>query len=498
MSYKTISTASILDCHYFAAEMAATGSDTEERRLYLEQIRPLLKENETNHRGKVLSLWVQAKKSQHQGLTPGQIFNTTLRFIFFIFILSGFTTGIGAAISYLTYSGTKPVNIAVYFIFFVFVPLLILAVSLVSLLSLRFKILSYFFQTPYAFVLYIIRKSAMRLTAKISGEKRLQIEAAFGMLRINNEKYNRLYLQTLFKLFQITGLMFSTGVLLATLFKVITTDLAFGWQTTIQTAPATIHKIVQALSLPWSWAVPDHLSSPVLAQIEGSRIILKEGIENLLSSHMASWWPFLCFAVFFYTILPRFILYLTGRYLEIRDKKKWLNTNHTAERIVSQLTSFHMTFGGTVSVQHRENDKIDDVEHIPSVQPYHGHTTALIPEDIYDTDTFRGLFEEASIIIISGNIDEDLNKLKKMTAEAAPSDRLILVCEAWLPPIKETLDYLKRLRELTGKGTVVVAGLIGKPSPGEANFLDVSDSDFKVWQNKIMTLGDETISLVRY
>ncbi|MCF8069637.1 MAG: DUF2868 domain-containing protein [Desulfobacterales bacterium] len=501
MAYKTISTASIIDAHYFTSGMDNGSGEDEERLLYIEQIQPQIKENEKYHREKVISLWVKAKRKAHNGLTPGRIFNTACTLIFSVFIISGFITGTGITFSYLTYSGSKPVNIAVYIAFFVFVPLLLTGVSLISLIAFRLKILPDFFQVPYTFASYMIRKSAMRIAAKVTGKRRLQFEAALGIMKINREKYSRLYFQTFFKLFQVTGLMFSTGVLLATVFKVITTDLAFGWQTTLRTAPATIFEIVHTLSRPWAWIIPDHFSAPSLTQVEGSRIILKDGIENLLSTDLASWWAFLCLTVFFYTILPRLILYFIGVYLEARERRNILNASHAVDRIVSLLTSPHMTFDYDNSVQRRQQDnKNGDSVSVIGAVPSYSHSAALIPEDIYDAANLKELFKSGETIKISGDFDNDSDMLKHLTGNQ--DNKLpggwILVCEAWMPPIKETLDYLKKLGKLAGKSTVIIVGLIGKPSSGGREFSDVSDSDFKVWQDKIKGLGDEKISLTRY
>jgi len=500
LSYKSISTGSIIDFNYFAGGGETAGDNREERKLYLEQIEPLLNKNQKSRRAQILSLWLQAKRDGHEGLTPGQIFDAANKFIFSLFILSALLAGAGTAASFLTYSGTRPVNIAVYFIFFVSAPLLLLLISLMSLLALRFNILSGLFSPPYAVTSNIIRKSALRLAAKVSGEKRLQFEATLGAVAINRQKYSGLYRQTLFKLFQITGLMFSTGVLSATIFKIITADLAFGWQTTIQAAPESIHKIVQAISFPWAWAVQAPLGPPSLPQIEGSRIILKEGIEHLLSTDMASWWPFLCFAVFFYTILPRVILSFAGSYLEIRDKKKWFNTSHSVDRVFTLLTCSQMEFSNNDSSGSHGIVTNEGHQKTINNEPYHGKTIALIPGDIYNKERFSSVIKTEEILIISGDIGEDTGILKKMAnvnGTESPG-RIILFCEAWMPPIKEILNYLKKISELTGDNSIITVGLLGKPSPEKSSFLNVSDSDFMVWQNTIKTLGNVKLSLIRY
>jgi len=88
--------------------------------------------------------------------------------------------------------------------------------------------------------------------------------------------------------------------------------MAFGWQSTLMTASDRIHGALAVISLPWSWFVPQPLAHPSLEQIEGSSILLKEGIATLATKDLVSWWPFLCLGIFFYAVLPRFMLIMVS------------------------------------------------------------------------------------------------------------------------------------------------------------------------------------------
>ena len=98
------------------------------------------------------------------------------------------------------------------------------------------------------------------------------------------------------------GIGFNLGVLGATLSKVVFSDMAFAWQSTLQLSPELLAELVRWVALPWSWIVPQ--AYPTLSQIQGSQMVLKEGIAHLSSANLTAWWPFLCCSVAVYGLLP--------------------------------------------------------------------------------------------------------------------------------------------------------------------------------------------------
>jgi hypothetical protein len=145
---------------------------------------------------------------------------------------------------------------------------------------------------------------------KLSADRRLRAEHAVGAIIGKSRTYGLLFFLPVFILTQLLAMGFNLGLLAATLFKVVTSDIAFGWQSTIQLSPTAVHSLARAIAAPWSWALEGDAAFPSLAQIEGSRIILKEGIYHLSTPDLVSWWPFLCLAVLVYGLLPRLLLFL--------------------------------------------------------------------------------------------------------------------------------------------------------------------------------------------
>jgi hypothetical protein len=77
---------------------------------------------------------------------------------------------------------------------------------------------------------------------------------------------------------------------------------------------------------------------------------------------------------------------------------------------------------------------------------------------------------------------------------------VVWVLEAWQPPIKESLFFLKSLRRDVGESMDLVVALVGKPT-AHTVFTPPGAMDLSVWHKKIDALGDpwlriETLEVV--
>lgn len=75
------------------------------------------------------------------------------------------------------------------------------------------------------------------------------------------------------------------------------------------------------------------------------------------------------------------------------------------------------------------------------------------------------------------------------TAQTTTGLRIVLLEEAWQPPIAEKLAGLRALREATGADVRLVVTLVGRPSAGEL-LTPVKPSDLRVWQERLQALAD--------
>ena len=244
---------------------------------------------------------------------PGELFESFyLRIAKWVFAC-GLAAGCLGAYSFLAYHGSRTVNVTLFIAVFILFPtLLCLAAALAGLHQYRSGPAG----SNWAGALH---QMSMRLFIdKFMG--RLQKWAvpvqkhfpqfskdAGDLLHLDTRPFRSILFWPVFIVLSLGALGFSTGVLGGTFFRIMVTDLAFGWQSTLLTSGEGVHRLVTWMALPWSWALPD-IFVPSLEQIEGSRIILKEGIAGLSSEHLAAWWPFLCMGLLVYTLIPRIVL----------------------------------------------------------------------------------------------------------------------------------------------------------------------------------------------
>jgi hypothetical protein len=73
---------------------------------------------------------------------------------------------------------------------------------------------------------------------------------------------------------------------------------------------------------------------------------------------------------------------------------------------------------------------------------------------------------------------------------------VLVLQEAWQPPILENLNFLKQLRHRLGERTGIVVGLIGKPGP-DTLFTAPGDTDVRVWKHRVDALGDPYLEVER-
>ncbi|MCI5143263.1 MAG: DUF2868 domain-containing protein, partial [Candidatus Electrothrix sp. ATG1] len=342
------------------------------------------------------------------------------------------------------------------------------------------------------------------------------------------QRYGLLFLRPFFLIVQLFGVSFNTGVLAATLFKVIGTDLAFGWQSTLQVTPASVQKVVHWISQPWSW-LPDPFIL-TLSQIEGSRLVLKDGIYHLANADLTSWWPFLCLSVLCYGLLPRLLLLLLVSTRQQRDLARLdfqqgffrqilhrMQTPQvsTAARSESKTVGRAQGAGSDISRNAKESSPMpSDRAHEPDkgkTKPSkenspHSFITALISDELLEECSYSALQEQVAYRLgyqlcqlipfwtLTQSEEEELVALQKAMNQDKSSDILIVI-EAWQPPIEELFSWIRLLRRSLGPTPVFLLTLIGKPTP-ETILTPVQTQHLHIWKQKTAALSDPGLQLI--
>jgi hypothetical protein len=518
----------LIDLEYFLQrdesepyDAALTSLAKRDRHIYLNKISSLEKNKQPLTPGRVIRAWLDQRRkmetssAEPKTVLPGEVFDEVCRLLGYGFMAVGILAGSGLTFSFLNYRGTEPLNVSHYLAGFVLTQCLALVLLVGMTLIRKIKRLPVYSSVIYTLISGLMTTLIMKIkhhTIQIlDGSKRSNLEAITGLIRGKRQIYGSLFYWPVFILAQIFGLGFNLGVLGATLLKVLGSDVAFGWQSTVQFSAQAIFKLVQAIALPWSWFVPADVAYPTLFQIEGSHMVLKNGIYHLATQDLVSWWPFLCFAVLTYGLLPRLILLITGFMAKNRTLSR-IDFGHSAcVRLLHRLTTpLVSTEGGPV----RERTFPRDETRIPEFSPFDREDMvtgksiiALVPDDIFEAchsnDLERVVFKTIGVSVrqklkFGEDAEGDQNVLKELSRirkeEVLPG--LLIVQEAWLPPIKENLLFIQDLRRTLGKTSMIRVGLIGRPKPGTI-FTQVKEEEWKAWHQKLRSLGDPYLGVER-
>ena len=520
----------LIDLEYFfhidagdATQTPRLDIDARDRDIFLKYIQPRLPEAKSYPRRFIIKSWLDRRREMEKDTTgakvilPGEAFAETSRFLGYgLFILGGLS-GIGLAFSLLTYTGTAPLNISVYLGTTVFVQILLLlllgGLLLIRLIRPRLFYTSVLYSVLSRLTIALTGKLKQRIMTSLSGARREGLSATLGLVRGKKQIYGSLFYWPIFISAQLFGIGFNLGILGTTLLRVLGTDMAFGWQSTLQVSAGVVHGIVKWLAVPWSWFVPPDLAHPTLAQIEGSRLVLKDGIYHLATPDLVAWWPFLCFAVLFYGLLPRIVLFFFGRMTRTYLLDKIELTHGACDQLVDRMATPQVRFGvrfGTPG-ESWPNAAVATVSNEPPVEVDNARTDkkffVLIPDEIFEACSD----EDLEITIgqaLGGQVVEKIRIGNTDTDETIAPDRLIpagsengwthilILQEAWQPPIIEDIAFIKALRHHLGDRTPILVGLIGKPKP-ETIFTRVTPINWQTWKERLTALGDAYLRLER-
>ncbi len=499
----------IIDLEYFAQrDKVAAESDLHQRdrRIYLDYLQATGKKNGLSRR-EMLRLWLTARRQEEfaapEERSPGALVADGLRLARGLAVFFGLFLGVGAALSFFTYSGSTPINVLHFLLFFVVSQ--VLAAGLVFAACLLRLLLPSI--TPPSFYSLLFRKIMQHLVAAVhkpllrslEADKRTAFLYAFDIFRTHGTVYGSLFYWPLFGLMQIFAVFANIGLLAATMGKIITSDLAFGWQSTLQLSNEVLHQVVRLIALPWSWLLPGANGYPSLAEIGGSRMILKDGIHHLETGNLIAWWPFLVLCLIFYGLLLRLVFTVLGRWFEERALSR-LELDTTAcltpiRRMRTPLVSSqaepqsNQAEAGPSGEKELGRDPSESAHLLPQV--------VLVPDDIFGLCPPNKLvpllrdrgFAVKSVQKFMTGYDED-KELKEVLAEACrhSSVGLFILMEGWMPPLVAFLTYIKELREVLPEKTIIHLGLVGRPI--RLGFTPLTPQDLNVWRKKLTATRD--------
>ena len=387
----------LIDLEYFFHRQAHPGEDAPpraplERDIYLTRLRQLMDNGNSPSRRFLLKGWLDAKREREDKPMPGEVFLEIRRVAVIAAVVLGLVSGSGMALSLLGYTGMEPLNVSIYLGTAVFSQILLLLLLLLvfcfrtaSRSLVRSSVLAGLLGRILATAALKARTRALK---SIDGPRREAIAVATGLFRGRKKIYGSLFFWPVFVVMQIFALCFNIGLLGATLVRLSSTDVAFGWQSTFQVSSQVVSRIVEIIALPWSSFLPGELAHPSPAQIEGSRMILKEGIYHLSTSDLVSWWPFLCLSVIFYGLLPRLILLISGMVIQRRLLARLRFDHGDCDAVVNRMLSPIVQTAGRPSAALPEQDSLSEEQthDLQESRPTDvaDRFVALVPDDIFE------------------------------------------------------------------------------------------------------------------
>ncbi len=444
---------------------------------------------------------------------PGKIFERACQWAGQMLFIAGAVMGLVLVYTFLAYHGTRPVNVTLFFAVFILLPFIL---SLAAALLSAFRGPGSMGQSLAAALVF---KGIPRLAPKI-GRFLPQWEARAGRLEYltalasrKRKEYGSLFFWSFFVLSSVGAAGFSAGALCGTLFRVVVTDMAFGWQSTLMAGSSHVAGLVQKIALPWSWLVPGAV--PESEQIQGSRIILKQGIESLATQDLVAWWPFLCMGMLVYALLPRLVLILGGKMAQVRAAAQFDFKRPRFRKLLIRMQTpvmdidFSESGGQDQAVPESREPEYGALERPraagkPKSAPVSGQCMVLVPSSVYDDKLVESLVPsiEGQLFLNIGKrvgISMDFERDRALL-ESNPGDlpdQVVLLQEAWQPPIRERLHYMARLKE-----QVLVNGalwvLLTRTPDQAVRAVPGDDPDYQIWKQAVAKLHVPGIAVERF
>ncbi len=411
------------------------------------------------------SYWLAQRRAGEKEVLPSALLRTVRTLTRWAVAALCLGSGISMIRALLLYSGVEPINISVFLLVAV-VPQILLCVAALVVLGIK----SRGDWSGFSLLFSCVRAWLGRGRSKAAG---------FMSIMLSGRGWAaRMLAMDCLACMQLGGLCFALGCLTGFLLSVAVTDLAFGWQSTLQVGAQGMHALVSMLALPWSWMPASWGGAPSLAQIEGSRIVLKEGISTLVNADLAAWWPFLGFCLLVYAVVPRCIL-LAFADRRLRNMER-VFMHPDVRRIVDRMSVPRLDSGMTkeappATLPLDELDAHNAVENVPA-----GHDrprlgcVLLLPPELMDRIAGRDLAQLGRSVygyapgrVFWTDLEQDgiSDVLKACSGLSWEGDheRYAVLVEGWQPPIRENLLALKQLGQDARQNRTLSLILAGRP-----------------------------------
>lgn len=302
---------------------------------------------------------------------------------------------------------------------------------------------------------------------------------------------------------QLFAFGFNLGALLALIYLVAFSDLAFGWSTTLALDAATFHAFVSVIAGPWQAWLPEAMPSAEL--VEASRYYRLEtggyrgGVEH--AARLGDWWPFLFATLVTYGLLPRLFTLLFSVYRVRHHLQAALTRLSGAPEVLARMNSPLVSTAAVRAEPAPESNEEPDTgsatlapaprlaapEH--SVAPHircslvawSGSIAA--PEAVAEGLAALGIAPVNDLLHAGGaqSTAEDTATIARLCRTR--EEGVAIVVKAWEPPLLEFVDFARQARRRCARGQPIMVLLWASGEP-------VSSTDAEVWRLTLRPLAD--------
>lgn len=464
------------DPHELVVRDAAIGEQIGARRL-------------ADRRHTLLRGWLSALGASGPGST-GRRVQTFYRVVGWVAAATSLLGGAGTAAALLRYEGRDPVNIVDFLAVLVGLQLLLVAGSLLAMLPAPWRGRAVRLGGLHEIVRDLgYRRAGVAAALQNRGVLGARGAATAGRLAALHAVYAAVERWSLTALTQRAAVAFNVGALAVSLYLVTVRALAFAWSTTLEVDPERMTQVFRAIATPWSFvpaAVPDR------ALVEASRYFPGRAYD---ADRLGDWWPFLFAALATYGLLPRLVLATYATYRQ-HAARRALTLDHGECSLVSSRLLRGVAgwgsgteIGAALPAEARGNASAPAATLPASAGPVRviRWADAAMTRDTaerlaahaygwrlgsFDPATGDGSATEAAV-------------LSRLGADASGSP-VLLLAEAWEPPSKNLLHFLRGLRASLGRDCAIVVGLLTRGAARSGASMD----DTRIWRQRVAALGD--------
>lgn len=447
----------------------------------------------SRQRTALLRAWLDAV--YHAKARPGERLNGGIRLLTIGMTFLGLFVGVGVARYALAYEGEHPVNVVGY-LSLLMLPQILLGLAL--LLNLAVKSLPLKHASDRAFgLLHTALLSALR-----SGT--IEPENDTGASIDLSALYRPAMRWRVFFSMQVFGVAFNVGALIASLWLVTFSDLAFSWSTTLRVDAIEAHRAVSVLAAPFSWIDSDLV--PSLAVVKKTRYFRLEGryagaAQNPdalrrtvdLSATMA-WWPFLAACLVVYGFLPRIILAVFAWASLQRCLRRTPLEAYEVDRLVraclARAGGFHLRAGCDIDAE-----RGNDAKSLALVSPHSDGMAILWRDAPFSEEAVRAYMKrvfgiDARLILRAGGTAGDLDAREagsSLATSGADGGAVYVFVDAFEALAKALIRFLQGLRAKVGARRLI---LLIPAEEVAGDMMEPPADQRETWQRAARQLGD--------